>query len=268
MKAARRKAGLFGFKGHHPAHRIAAIAHRARSEQHLGALYRQGIDGEDVLQVPAPENGVVHPHPVYDDQDAVGGKAADHGTAPAQLAFLDEHLTAGADDVGGGLRRLQRDLPGVDAHHLGRAVAGALFPARGRHHHRVHGHRNRLHVHNVPARRIAGRPLWIGHGAGFVAQHPDAQAVDAPRAGAARLAACRSTAGKTLKVEAAFFIGHRTGSTRLPLDRGVRQGFLGSGVAHDQVLGLQDHTASGEAPKSAAQRDAAPRSSGQVEKQA
>ena len=47
-------------KIHHAANGITTIYQRARPEYHFGCFCTQWIDTDDILQVTAPVNGIVH----------------------------------------------------------------------------------------------------------------------------------------------------------------------------------------------------------------
>ena len=80
-------------EAHHAADGVAAVYDRTRAEKHLGAFGSEGVQRDHVLQVAAAEDGRIHAHPVYGNQQAVGGETADHRAAAALLAFLDEYLS-------------------------------------------------------------------------------------------------------------------------------------------------------------------------------
>ena len=96
---------------HHAADGVAAVDERAGSEDDLGALQREGVHTDHVLQVAAAVDGVVHAHTVHDDQHAVGGETPDHGTAPALLALLHEDGARLRQHVGRRLRVPEAAVP-------------------------------------------------------------------------------------------------------------------------------------------------------------
>ncbi len=61
---------------HHTADGIAAVHHRTRPKKHFGAFQVIGIQGNDILQIAGPENGIFHAHPIDDQHLAVGRKSA------------------------------------------------------------------------------------------------------------------------------------------------------------------------------------------------
>ena len=133
---------------HHAADRVAAVDHRAGAVDHLPALEREGIQVDDVLQVAAAEDGVVHAHAIGDDQHAVGREAADHRAAAAELALLNVDLARAGEQVGGRLRILEYGLLGGDHRDLVRDLMQVLLEAVGRDHHSLEADGQRREVHD------------------------------------------------------------------------------------------------------------------------
>ena len=65
-----------------PAHGIATEQNAVGAEQHVGALEDVGVDGDGILQVTAPVNGIVHPHTIDNKQHAVGFEPLKIGDPP------------------------------------------------------------------------------------------------------------------------------------------------------------------------------------------
>ena len=120
---------------HHPAHRVAAVHHAGRAKNHLRPFRGERIQVDYVLNVSTAKDGRIHAHPVHRVDHSIGGKTPNHGTAPALLAFLNEHLAGQAQQI---RRRLRLKLGNVlfaDHVHLRRQVVHGLAPARTGYHH-------------------------------------------------------------------------------------------------------------------------------------
>ena len=81
-----------GVKTHHAADGITAKYYRAGAKTHFAGLQSKWINVDDILQVPAPENGIVHPHPIDTQHHPVGGESPDHRTSSTQLALLHKDV--------------------------------------------------------------------------------------------------------------------------------------------------------------------------------
>ena len=85
--------GLKRGKAHHAANGVAAVHHAGRTKHDLSPFHCKRIQVDHVLYVPGAKNGGVHAHTVDRINQAVRGKAADHGASTALLAFLNKHFT-------------------------------------------------------------------------------------------------------------------------------------------------------------------------------
>ena len=119
---------------HHTAHRIAAVHHAGWAKNHLRTLRGEGVQIDDVLDVSAAKNGRVHAHSVHRINQSIGGKPPNHGTAPALLAFLNEHLAGQSQQIRRRLRLKLRNVFFADHVHLRRHVIHGLAPTRACHH--------------------------------------------------------------------------------------------------------------------------------------
>ena len=69
--------------------------------QNFGALQHALIDRDDVLQMAAAVNSIVHAYAIYHQQYPAGFKPANDGAAAALLAFLHEYVAGALQQVAG-----------------------------------------------------------------------------------------------------------------------------------------------------------------------
>ena len=101
-------------KVHNTTYSIASVKDGTRAENDFSIFDNLRIDGYDVLQITASEDGVIHSDPICNDQYTVGRKTPDHRTASCLLAFLYEHVGRLAQHVRRGLRVAQDIVPKID----------------------------------------------------------------------------------------------------------------------------------------------------------
>ena len=76
---------------YHATKRIRSIAYRRRSVNNFYTLYRIGVYGNCILQVPAAVNGIVHSNAVHDQKYPVGFKSSQDRTSSTPLRLLNAH---------------------------------------------------------------------------------------------------------------------------------------------------------------------------------
>ena len=148
---AQRQLWVARLKAHNAPDGIAAIDDSPRPEENLHLFHDKRIEGDDILHIARPENSGIHAHPVDRIQQPVGSKAPDHRASAPLLAFLDKHLTGGAQQVGSRLGIVQGDRLGCDDGYAGRDEARGLPPAGSGDHQFVKLQRCRLQLQLVAA---------------------------------------------------------------------------------------------------------------------
>ena len=88
---------LKGGETHDAPDGVAAVHHAGRTEYHLCAVHRKGVEVDHILNVSGAKDGGVHAHPVHRIDESVRGKAANHGASAALLAFLNEDFARNAE---------------------------------------------------------------------------------------------------------------------------------------------------------------------------
>src|SRR5690606_3834961 len=82
-----------GIKIHNPANSVASIDNRPRTQDNLGLIYSKGINGNNILDITASKNCIIHTYPIYGNEQPVGRKSPNHRTSASQLAFLYKDLS-------------------------------------------------------------------------------------------------------------------------------------------------------------------------------
>ena len=78
-----------------PAHGIATEQNAVGPQEHICAIQDVGIDGDGILQMTAPVNGVVHANAVDNKQYPVGLKPPQNRRTTTLLALLDQDGACG-----------------------------------------------------------------------------------------------------------------------------------------------------------------------------
>ena len=105
-------------KIHHPTNGVAAIDNGAGTKYYFSFLKRLGIDTNDVLQISASVNGIIHSNAIDHHQHPVSSEAAYHRTSTTELAFLYKHSACLRHHVGTCLRIVSNDCFLIDVYDL------------------------------------------------------------------------------------------------------------------------------------------------------